>query len=140
MIKFVPSLIAVRFCRRIGATDKIAIATASWAVTAALTGAMLLSSCLSHHRERQLQHTLPDSGRKNLPEERDVLVGQTLLAVIVQVPPHFVETFTFFVAEAFGFFRDRQEPARQVDCEELWVFSILLPIGVQDFLGDVGRQ
>jgi hypothetical protein len=85
----------------------------------------LLPSCLSHHREGQFQHAFPDAGRKNLPEEGDVLVGRALLAVILQAPPHFVETFTFFIVEAFGFFRDRQEPACQVDREELWVFSIL---------------
>jgi hypothetical protein len=37
-IRFVPSLIAVRFARRTGATVKIAMATASCAVTAALAG------------------------------------------------------------------------------------------------------
>jgi len=39
LIRLVPSLIAVRLARRTGANVRIAIATASWAITAALSGA-----------------------------------------------------------------------------------------------------
>ena len=60
--------------------------------------------------------------------------------MILQILSHFVETFAFVIVEAFGFLRDRQESARQVDCEELGVFSVFFPVGVQHFLGHVGRQ
>ena len=74
---------------------------------------MLLPARLSHHCEGQFDNPTPDAGRKDLPEEGNILVGEAPLAVILEVPPHFIETFTICIIETFCFFGDRQKPARQ---------------------------
>ena len=74
---------------------------------------LLLPARLSHHCEGQLDDPAPDAGRKDLPEEGDILVGETPLAVILEVPPHFVETFAICIIETFGFFGDRQQTCTQ---------------------------
>ena len=50
---------------------------------------MLLPARLSHHCEGQLDNPAPDAGRKHLPQEGDILVGETPLAVTwhnIEVP------------------------------------------------------
>ena len=47
---------------------------------------MLLPARLSHHCEGQLDNPAPDARRKHLPEEGDILVGETPLAVTFEVP------------------------------------------------------
>ncbi len=54
----------------------------------------LLPSSLTHHGVGQLDDATPDAGGKHLPEEGDVLVGKTSLLATLQVPPHFIDTFT----------------------------------------------
>jgi hypothetical protein len=99
------------------------------------TGAV--AAGFGHHPEGQIDHSVPNIGGKNLPDEGGVLFGKTLRPFLVQDLPHLIETLAIGVIQAFRFAGDRQKTTGQIDRVELGLFSIFLAVGFQHVFGDL---
>ena len=132
---------AVRLAKRTGATERMAIATASWAMTAALIG-----ECPAQARAEviiakgNLTTRLPDAGCEDLLNECAVLVGEPAAAVNLEGCAHLIETLASGGVNAFGLLCDRKESLGQVNGVGRWFLAVAPPICVKDFLGHFRRQ
>ena len=130
-MRFLPSSMRTRLRRRTGAKVRIAIATASCAVTAALTGAWSLCQArLLHQNFRQRDHFAPDTLGQHLPDHSQIFRRQPFSAMVFQRRPHFVETFKRGFVQATGLTGHSQHFLGEVDGTGVRLVPVLLPICV----------
>jgi hypothetical protein len=117
------------------------MATASWAMTAALTAACSRSSracaisatgSLTTSRQTLLAEHLPDDG--------EVLLGQPAATIELKRGPHIIEAYKGGFVYAADRACERQELPAKLDGVGSRLYSISLPVGIDDPFGDVGMD
>jgi hypothetical protein len=90
----------------------------------------LIGACLAHERVRQLDHLAPDAFRQHLPDQLEVLAGQSAVTVVFQCRSNAVETLKRCLCQT-NLLPDTEQLPAEIDGVDRRLLAILLPGGLR---------
>ena len=92
----------------------------------------------THQLRRQIDNVLPDTWRRDLADNREILLGQAALPIFLKGGAEVLQPVDRVLIQTALVRRDQPRP--QINGVSLRLATVLAPIGVEDLLGHVGER